>query len=271
MLPMHKTEALWLCFSAWCPMALKVGAGGVCAVSGQQWSAGLAGSVQNYVVLPEQLWLDGFRVTEDVIRQFVAVPMGKGLTVEKQITGKEAWGGLQLQAFPMKLDELWDRVVKDSLEGQWTQLLAWGQSFGRICETIASSGGKCAIVREQGLGAGGRMTQKITVDPHGVKVWNTRNSSRCYVRLCLADDWQRLTGQPPPHQPPSAQTYTAAGLPWFDYQDNMPAVVGETALATVKSVNTLVDEKVGLGLSGNSSVTPENLITIAQKHATVVP
>lgn len=93
MLPMHKTEALWLHFSSDYPMALKVGAGGVCAISGERWSTSLRTGPQNYVVLPEQPWLDGFRVSEGVIRQFVAVPLGKGLTVEHQLTGDETWGG----------------------------------------------------------------------------------------------------------------------------------------------------------------------------------
>jgi len=77
MLPMHQTEALWLNFSSTYPMALKVGAGQICAVSGERWSALLSQRPQNHVVLPEQPWLDGFRVTDSVIRQFVAVPLGK--------------------------------------------------------------------------------------------------------------------------------------------------------------------------------------------------
>ncbi len=85
-------------------MALKVVAGGVCAISGERWSTSLHSKPQDYVVLPEQPWLDGFRVSEGVIRQFVAVPLGKGLTVAQQITGEETWGGLQLQASPISVE-----------------------------------------------------------------------------------------------------------------------------------------------------------------------
>lgn len=114
MLPMHTTEALWLQFSASYPMALKVGAGGVCAISGDTWSATLHSKPQNYVVLPEQPWLDGFRIGKGVIRQFVAVPLGKGLTVEHQIRGGESWGGIQLQVFPLSVG-LFDFSTMESL------------------------------------------------------------------------------------------------------------------------------------------------------------
>ena len=77
MLPMHRAEAMWLQFSGDNPFALKIAAGGVCAVSGERWSAGLRCKPQNYVVLPEQPWLDGFRVDDDTIRQFVAAPLGR--------------------------------------------------------------------------------------------------------------------------------------------------------------------------------------------------
>lgn len=261
MLPMHRTEALWLSFSARSPMALKVGVGGVCAISGERWSPVLKAVPQNFVVLPNQPWLDGFRIAEGIIRQFVAVPMGKDLSVEKQITGAETWGGLQLQAMPMRLEEYWEQGVKAQLEETWARFLRWPRSFGRPFETIACSGGMDDI-GEAGLGAGGRIAQRITSDPYGLTVWDTNHSSRCYVRLCLAEDWQRLTGQSPPHLPPTALNYTKAGLPWFDYQNETPAVVGTTPLAGVKSLNTLIEEKVGLGLSGNGPLGPLKVVTL---------
>jgi hypothetical protein len=119
MLPMHQTEALWLHFSADYPMAFKVGAGGICAVSGERWSTSLHSAPQNYVVLPEQPWLDGFRVSEGVIRQFMAVPLGKRLTVEQQLTGEETWGGLQLQAFPMASAPYAAESLAKALETAW--------------------------------------------------------------------------------------------------------------------------------------------------------
>jgi len=261
MMPMHVTEAMWLSFSSEYPMALKVGAGGICAVSGERWSATLHPRPQNYVVLPWQPWLDGFRVSEGVIRQFVAMPLGTGLTVEQQLTGEETWGGVQLQAFPMKPETYWSQTLRAKLERAW-------RSRGKPAEEYRYRGAKfskCAAgaaAPAMGLGAGGRMKQEITSDPHGLDSWSTTITSRCFVHLCLAPDWRRLTGTRPPHRPPTAKDYTNAGLPWFDYHHGQPAVPGETALTHVKSVNTLVGEKTGLTLPDNEPVEPGHVVVL---------
>ena len=63
-----QTDALWLNFGSISygrpelPVALKIGAGKINAVSGEKWVDGLNQDPQNYVVLPEQPWLDGFNV-----------------------------------------------------------------------------------------------------------------------------------------------------------------------------------------------------------------
>ena len=263
MMPMHRAEALWLSFSADYPMAMRIAAGGICALSGGCWSPVLQNPPQNYVVLPEQPWLDGFRVGDGVIRQFVAVPLGKGLTVEQQLTGEESWGGLQLQAFPVAIDKCWAEQVERKLEVEWQAMTAPPASrrgqiyFSRTADPIS---GMRSSVSEAGLGAGGRMRQKITADPYGLEAWDISRTSRCYVHLCLADDWMRLTGTPTPHQPPTAKDYTRARLPWFDYEDAKTAVEGTTALSNVKSVNALVGEKTGLEIPDNATLDPANVV-----------
>ena len=37
---------------------------------------------QNYVAIPKQKWLDGINCGDGTIRQFVAMPLGQGYTVE---------------------------------------------------------------------------------------------------------------------------------------------------------------------------------------------
>jgi hypothetical protein len=271
MLPMHRAEAMWLQFSGDYPFALKIAAGGVCAVSGERWSAGLRCKPQNYVVLPEQPWLDGFRVDDDTIRQFVAAPLGKGLTVEQQVTGEESWGGLQLQVYPIEVERFWEQLREQSLIFEWRELTRpprCGSVPYILRDVVACCG--AGDLEEAGLGAGGRMKQKIATDPHGVPAWDTSTTSRCYVHLCLAEDWHRLTGAQPPHLPPSAAAYAKAGLPWFDYEDGKPAVTGESMLSTIKSVSTLVDEKTGLGLPGNESVSIDQVIQLVRRSSEVV-
>src|SRR4051812_32323121 len=98
MLPIYQREAMWLSFNASEPTALQVGVGKVCAVSGLPWIERLVKDPQNYVALPDQPWLDGINAGDGFIRQFVAVPLGSGATVEGQVTGEETHGGVQLRA-----------------------------------------------------------------------------------------------------------------------------------------------------------------------------
>ncbi|MFE4257432.1 hypothetical protein [Streptomyces sp. NPDC056883] len=102
MLPVYLREAMWLSFGGTRePTALQVGVGKVCAVSGERWTGALGRKPQNYLVLPRQPWLDGINSGTGTVRQFVAVPLGLGATVEGQVTGEETAGGVQLQAFPL--------------------------------------------------------------------------------------------------------------------------------------------------------------------------
>jgi hypothetical protein len=64
------------------------------------------------MVAPGQPWLDGYVVADGTIRQFVAAPLGLGVTAEGQITGKEEFGGLQLEVLPMLLERFEKKFPK---------------------------------------------------------------------------------------------------------------------------------------------------------------
>ena len=114
LIPMSQSDALWLDFKLkynhdkkrdidyTCPVALKVATGKICAVSGKTWKQGLSSKPQNYLIIPDQPWLDGFNDKLASVRQFVAAPLGKGLTIEGQLTGKEEVAGIQIEAYPLK-------------------------------------------------------------------------------------------------------------------------------------------------------------------------
>ena len=105
---------MWINFTATTPFAVKILVGGVNAVSGEPFIEGIATklrrlelnkqgkSVQDYVVVPEQRWLDGVATQAGYVRQFVAMPMGSGYSVEAQITGSENSGGVQFEITPQK-------------------------------------------------------------------------------------------------------------------------------------------------------------------------
>ncbi|KAI3325518.1 hypothetical protein HD806DRAFT_552804 [Xylariaceae sp. AK1471] len=110
--PMYQREAMWIEFTANSPFMIKIYAGGVNVVSGEHNAETLETkmrrldlisqdkSIQDYVVAPLQTWLDGFAVSPGVVRQFVAMPLGEGYSVEAQLTGQEAVGGLQFEITP---------------------------------------------------------------------------------------------------------------------------------------------------------------------------
>jgi len=94
-IPMYQSETLWISFQDryWKPNAVKVAVGKVNAVSAKPWEQKLLPGENDYLVCPPQPWLDGINAGEGYIRQFVAMPLGMGYTVEAQVTGEEKFGG----------------------------------------------------------------------------------------------------------------------------------------------------------------------------------
>ena len=237
-MPMCQTDALWLNFSSShhdpfvLPVALKIGAGKINAVSGEKWAEGLSQNPQNYVVLPEQPWLDGFNVEKGKVRQFVAMPLGQGYTVEEQIDTESEVGGIQIEAIPMKKDVYEDLKARRRAEPP----LRISSDFMMSCASYDDF--------EMGLGMGGSMHQEIYVDEYGLDAWDIENRQRCFVMLANADQWMKITGEEPPLPPLSAEDYSKAGLPWFEYYDgDRKAIEGAKALGSIKSIKEIGNTK----------------------------
>jgi ubiquitin len=99
---MFQREALWIDFTGSKSCAIKVSVGGINAISGQpRDKAPLSSDIQDYVALPRQPWLDGICTAPGVVRQFVAMPLGHGYTIEEQITGEAKQGGIQIDVYPL--------------------------------------------------------------------------------------------------------------------------------------------------------------------------
>lgn len=103
-LPMYQSEAMYLEFSgqSWRPNIAKVGVGSINAVTGKPWDERIHATEQDYVLCPQQKWLDGINAGQGFVRQFVAMPLGKGYTVEEQVTDECKFGGIQIAAFAAK-------------------------------------------------------------------------------------------------------------------------------------------------------------------------
>lgn len=100
-IPLFQKEALFIRFEGmdWCPAIAKVCVGMVNAITGKPYSEKLLSHSQDYVVIPKQRWLDGINSEAGTVRQFVAMPLGQGYTVEAQITDEEEHGGFQLVVY----------------------------------------------------------------------------------------------------------------------------------------------------------------------------
>ena len=268
LMPMYQAEALWLNFRGEYPFAIKIAAGKINAVSGEPWKEGLNRKPQDYVVTPEQPWLDGFAVEKGVIRQFVAMPLGADYSVEEQLSGKAEFGGVQFQAIPMKARKYFESELRSRLPKRLADILgelipAWRmESFGDIC--------MCCNSPDMGLGAGGRMKQQIFEDPYSPEDWDMEQTSRCFVHLCDALLWREITGENPPQTPVTAREYQRARLPWFDfYRDDLAVLEGSKTLAGIKSVNTISQAKGDKALKGNESVEVTSVISCSPKKKTV--
>ncbi|MFI0806196.1 hypothetical protein [Streptomyces echinatus] len=251
MLPVYLREAMWLSFAGTTePAALQVGVGKVCAVSGKPWRNRLSRRPQNYVVLPRQPWLDGINSGKGTVRQFVAVPLGLGATVEGQVTGEEVWGGVQLQSFPLKEEVLaeWRRRERErqaaAFGGYGAAAPAPGGPPGSPPPAPAMAFGAppppAAAPRRaaaMGLGVGGSMRQEVYRDDRSLKDWAGEPAGRVFVHLVTPPEWRRITGEAPPPSPVDRAAYTRAGLPWYDYYDDDAGDLAPTdTLGSVKPV-----------------------------------
>jgi hypothetical protein len=219
-IPIYQREALWLGFSgaAWKPTAVKVIVGGINAVSGLPDEGPTLGEPQDYLVCPDQPWLDGFNVGEGVIRQFVAMPLGLGYAVEAG-AGLPEQGGLDILVFDPKPGRFPDTPPPERPD---------------IARPMRSA--RPPEAHEMAIGASGRMHQKIYKDKHGREVWDPASLGKVHVRMLNTHAWREATNSEPPPTPIDVAAYTAAGLPWFAYYDETRASVspeGPTRLKTV--------------------------------------
>jgi hypothetical protein len=255
-IPLHEREALWLGFHGSIG-AVKVAAGKINAVSGKPWDSKLKasptdGDEQDYMVAPSpQPWLDGFNTGKGVIKQFVGMAMGKGYTVEGQVTGEEKFGGIQILVAPPKESErervapkrrmlLGDGPQACSGMGMSVNCCYTGQAAGQSLASSATKGMRTCKARKMtksaqiGMAAGGTMKQKIYPDPFGVDTWDQEKSGRLFVHIVNAEQYEEITGEKPPAMPESAQSYAGS---WYGLDDKEAGdVPSSKILETIKTV-----------------------------------
>ncbi len=231
-IPMYRQEALWISFpqrhNFSSPQALMVAAGNINAITGDQIKH-RNGSLdmrlqdeQNYLVIPPQPWLDGWKAEDGKVYQFVAAELGSGETVEGQLTGKETVGGIQLAVFMPKAGK---NLTIESRPNEYISAGGWegGNSFvfyDGMPKGMRRVGLESMALTSMGLGKGGEISQKIYPDPYGLEVWNSTAASLGNVHIISSEDFRQITGRNAPPTPITYEMYQKLGYPWFDLYDS---------------------------------------------------
>lgn len=256
MLPMYQSEAMWIEFRSdyitehrtRYPFAIKIATGKINAVTGEPWKNALNRNPQDYMISTKQPWLDGYCVGKDVIRQFVAMPLGSGYSAEEQLTDKAEYGGLQLIVYPMKREIFEKRfpVITRELFVQESRVMF-------------------STTSDMAIAPGGKMHQEIYEDTFDFDDWDQNTNSRCFVHIANSLVWRAITGENPPTVPFTAKEYTDKGFPWFEYyDDNSGSIGGSSILNKLKSIIQKGNDKGENTLPENTSVNPENVKKISK-------
>ncbi|RYP73987.1 hypothetical protein DL771_003298 [Monosporascus sp. 5C6A] len=316
-LPMHQKEAMWIRLSSSTPFMIKIYCCGVNAVSAEHHSEDLSTkfrrlklnmdkkSIQDYIVTPEQLWVDGIATEPGIVRQFVAMPMGQGYTVEAQLTGKETNGGLQFEITPSLIKEIGSsphaendfsvniktvtgkiltvpckpmELVLDikchirDLEGIPTDQQRLIYNLKVLANGIGDTLHLTLTLRGGGFGggmgiaAGGKIKQTIARDRYDPMIWEDQVTLTIPVHILNSAAFHAVTGHNPPQCPINASTYAEAHLPFFDLYEEPSSVAGD--FEALKSVNEIEQDR-GLAEESEPSVKPR--LVKLDRHGRAIP
>jgi hypothetical protein len=85
-----------------------------------------------------------------------------------------------------------------------------------------------------GLGAGGKIAQRIYADPHGFETWDTSQPITLSIQILNSIQFKLLTGVKPPPSVITSEIYAKYRLPWFElYDEDQKALAQSDLLASV--------------------------------------
>jgi tetratricopeptide (TPR) repeat protein len=263
-IPLYQSEALFLEFNGpeWHPSIAKVCVGKINAITGESYSEHLSAHKQDYVVIPEQRWLDGINSGNGFVRQFVAMPLGKGYTIEAQISDEEIHGGFQLVfmdaaegIFPdrdpaidlligkiqkARAQSLYDDHYLNNKEKELYYLVFGKPVNSRPLPVDSGIRFSLASSPEMGIAAGGNIKQMIISDSYGHDTWDTNTRRSITIRLINSLFYKQITGKKPPTEPITREEYEFKKLPWFShYEDSTPKVSASNLFKRILGVSEI--------------------------------
>ena len=184
---------MWINFTSTAPFLIKMYVGGINAISGESFNEDLAtklrrqsytkdGTLQDYVVVPRQKWIDGIATAPGVVGQFVAMPTGSGDSVEAQLTGQETNSGLLFEITPKKgnLQRHWKKpevITVSTLTGKKIPLtVSPGSTIDDVKHMIQDKEG-IPPDQQRLVFAGRQLEDDLTVENYGIKPVSTLHSS----------------------------------------------------------------------------------------------
>jgi len=276
---MYQREAMWIQFNAPrdAPKAIKIAVGKVNAITGKEYNQRIQKGEQDYCVAPTQPWIDGINNGNGTIKQFIAMPLGQGYTVEEQVTGKAEFGGIQLCVFDSKqkiqkdYDNDYKRRDKKEVEKIKKKMYSLSPQHQNLSDFNESKNCQEEIEDEEsemGISSGGKMKQKIYNDPYGFSFWNESKFGRVFVHIVNSTMYERITGKQLSSSPIDAYSYQTYQYPWFDiYDEGKKTVKQSNILNQVKTVKEIDQQKYSWPQDDNSTVniSNNNVITLKPK------
>lgn len=250
-IPLYQKEALFIEFEGpcWHPTIAKVCVGKINAITGKPYNENLSKNNQDYIVIPTQRWMDGICSGENVVRQFVAMPLGKGYTIEAQLTDEEIFGGIQVMVMDAKAGIFTDRNQDLDMSIEAEEEARKRKKSGKHYNTDTDHDPGIRYSPKfplMGIAAGGNIKQQIYKDKYGIESWNIATAKCIKLHLVNSLDYKSITGYEPPQSPVSSNDYQEAGIPWFSYyNEEIPSVKPASIFKRILGI-TQIDKKRGL-------------------------
>jgi len=235
-MPLDRSEALWIWFSSRNRFAVKIGAGEVNALSGEPWNSELRRHPQNYLVAPGSPWVE-------VLRRYVTMPLTTGDSTDGSCADWADAGGIHFQVVPMRAESYYDDERAFFLPRSIAELFSNMIFSPIICAQLAEQRRRHESwdledpfeeSMEPALEIGAR--QEILEDEYEFAAWDQTQIVRCFIQPCDLSLWRQITGTSPPHPSLTANDYEEAGIPWFDNYRTDGGPLPENSLSTDRIV-----------------------------------
>ena len=207
-MPLHRSEALWIWISSRYRFAVKIKVGEINALSGAPWSSGLQRQPQNYLVAPNAPWEED----DEVVRCLVAMPLrkreanGDGIQFEiTPICAESVYRDENAFLLPPTIQEFFMRLIFASMISKQLDEISRRHEREEIADALEKS-------TEPALAIG---RHRIPDDPYQLGEWNQAQTLCYFLHVCDPQAWRRMTGRTSPYPPLTETEYLNARVPWF--------------------------------------------------------